>query len=227
MKLDPEREHIDFLSGFLMSSSQLNVSADWITILQSSGCKMKRKMSGDGWLLFEYLSNEPLLKDDASRTPPFIYRIVIRISGKKALFLSQSRRIVSHILYNAIDSSFRKQLSKVFIDTDAFVNHLTENQENYMLTLVHARVNEFGDQLSSMAFYGNDISNASMFRQHRNLLTVFTCGVREKKSTEELMVIGNNGFVSFNYLKSGNGAAIDNALGYINDNGFMRSPGDI
>lgn len=222
MILRPDSEHIDFLSGFLMTSSQINVSADWVAIIQSAGCRMKKKMAGDGWLLFEYQSNEPLLRDDEDRTPPFIYKIVVRVSGKKALILSPSRKVVNHLISLSIGSQHRKHLNKIFIDTDSLVNHFTDNPDKYLLTLVHSRVNAFGDALSSMSFYGNDISSACIFREYRELFTVFTCGIRVVSSPEELMLIGNNGFISFSYLKSDNGSAIDSALGYISDHGFMR-----
>jgi len=226
MTLLHDNHEIDSLSGYLLFNFRARGSSDWMSIAQSAGCTVESPLTIDGWYSLQFVSQVPLLKETNDQAPPFIYRVVLRTSGKKALLLSPSRRIVTHLLDVALSPSYRKLISKVFIDVDSLVRFVTDNPDEYLLTFVHARVNAFGDALNAISFYGDDISRASLFREQRELFTAFTCGIREISSRDELVRLGSNGYISFSFKKSNNGSEIDTVLRYINDKGLLRTYGN-
>lgn len=225
MTIHHDHKEIDFLSGYLLFYSRAKTASDWLDILLSAGCSVESPLNVDGWYLLNFISNEPLLKEPTDQQPPFVYKIVLRTSGKKALLLSPSRKIVNHILDIGLNPSTRKMITKIFIDVDSLATHVTEDPDEYLLTLVHARVNAFGDAMNAISFYGDDISRASLFREQRELFTAYSCGIRNINSKDELIRLGSNGYISFSFKKSNNGSHIDIVLRYISDKGFLRTYG--
>lgn len=225
MTIHHDHQEIDFLSGYLLFYSRAKVTTDWLGIILSAGCSVESPLGIDGWYLLNFVSNVPLLKEPTDLRPPFVYKIVLRTSGKKALLLSPSRKIVNHILDVALNPSTRKMISKIFIDVDSLSTYVTAEPDEYLLTLVHARVNAFGDALNAVSFYGDDISRASLFREQRELFTAYSCGIRSITSKDELIRLGSSGYISFYLKKSNNGSHIDTVLRYINDKGFLRTCG--
>lgn len=231
--INPDQD-LGNLSGYLVTSHKLNTHSQWSTVLKSIHCANELNLKNDGWVRFEYISQVSLLYEDEYQLPPYTYKLILRRSGNKALLLSESDAIVNNVISTINTVSSKTHLNKVYIDIDRFVKMVTDDPDIYRLTFVHAKVNAFNNSLSSLSLYGDDISRTSFFRDHLELFTCWTCGIRKISSrdlpsvtgrNDELIRISNNGRVSFDYKKSNFGENIDNALGYLSQYGLLMVNG--
>jgi hypothetical protein len=140
------------------------------------------------------------------------------------ILLSFSRDIVEHILEKEFSEIFTPNLRQVPIAVDNLVRSITERPTRYSLSFVHARVPAFGTSLKSISYYGDDLADASLFRDNIHLMNFFRCGLRHTTGRSEIVTVGSEGSLSFymsgpdklneveevfSFLRSGGYLAID------------------
>jgi hypothetical protein len=113
------------------------------------------------------------------------------------LLLSVGRPVVEHILKDELDPVLGPGLRRVSIAVDSLVKKIAVRPTSYVLSFVHARVPAFGASLRSVSFYGDDLAEASIFREQMNFLVFFICGLRQATGGGEIVRLAGDGGVSF------------------------------
>jgi hypothetical protein len=219
-------EKISHLSGLLLSwSSPKTISRN--DLLSCESLKFNDEVEGTKWEEYSFKSNHPLRgEDERSQTPPYFYKIICRRSGARLLLLSSTRQIIDHLVENELNYSLKLPLHRVQIAVDTLVKDITVSPEAYVLTFVHARTPAFGSPLRSVSFYGDNIAEASFFRDYIDLMNVFTCGIRNITSNGELVRLGNDGIISFYSSYASNPhqlTEIENVLSYLSKKRYLDS----
>jgi len=153
----------------------------------------------------------------------FEYPLVVRKSGEKVILLSYTRKIVDHCINNIFPRTFSKFARFLPIEINSLVKHLAYNPNRYVISFVHARVQAYGEALRAVSFYGDDVAEVPLFRENLGFFSCYTCGLRDVTGGGELIRLGNDGYISFNYAKSDHGKKIDLVLSYISSLGFLTS----
>src|SRR6478735_1788471 len=167
-------------------------------LLKLPHLEFQTKLSDPGWELFRFQSTEALHGEDTKLIqPPFHYSVVCRRSGRRALVLSANREIVEHILTTGLNQVFIPPLQRVFIAVDKLVKDLTSHPMAYVLSFAHARVPAFGTSLRAVSYYGDDLAEASMFREQLSQSIFFTCGLKEAHGGSEIVRLNRDAGVSF------------------------------
>ena len=164
----------------------------------------------------------PLRGEDTDNTPgPFRYLLVCRRSGPRVLLLSLNRQIVDHVLKEVLNRLFVPALHPVPIAVDTLVKNLTLHPRVYALSFVHARVPAFGTSLRAVSFYGEDLAEASLFRENASLMNFFTCGLRRAHGGNEILRVGNDGTISFYMRGSDDVLDVEEALRFLREQGCL------
>lgn len=179
-----------------------------------------------GWEQFTYLCPVPFRHEDVALIkPPYHYTMVARRSGHRLLLLSFNSRIVEYLVDHHLQEHFRPPLRHVPIAVDRLVKALVAKPTAYAISFAHARVPAFGVSLRAVSFYGDDLAEASLFRDHASLMHFFTCGLRLATGGAELVRIGSEGMVSFYQRDEHSEREIEKALGFLRDAGYLS--GDV
>lgn len=182
------------LSGFLLEWPKLEIERSDLT--RSERLSFKLELPAVGWEEYELTSEEPLRGEEQPAATIFRYPVTCHRSGPQLLMLSVGRSVVEHLMETTLREFF-PPLCRVSIAVDRFVKDVTARPSNYTLSFVHARVPAFGTALRSVSFSGDDLAEASLFRDHLDLMTCFTCGVKYAAGGPEITRIGNDGWISF------------------------------
>ena len=175
------------------------------------------------WESFSFESHEPLAGEDARvAAPPYKYRILIRRSGVRLLLLSNHKDVAEQVL-GLLQPLFRPRLRGVKIGVDQLVKSLTQKPTSYVLSFAHARVPAFGAVLRAISFYGDDIGDASLFRQQLNLMVFHTCGLREARGGPEILRLGSDGTVSFFLHSPAKALEVEDVLRFLRSEGYLST----
>jgi hypothetical protein len=181
---------------------------------------------GTHWGQTEFSSPVALSGEDEYRTEgPFVYPIFYRISGGRLLLLSKRRHIVEELNQRYLSQIFRPPLHPVQIAVDGLVREVTKAVGPYVLSFVHARLAAFGTSLRSLSFYGDDVSDAKMFRENVALFNCHTCGLRSVVGGPEIIRLGNDGGVSFVGTRANRLIEVEQALGFVGRQWFLNRQG--
>lgn len=146
------------------------------------------------WERYEFRSEQPLLGEEIiGGDTYFSYPVLCRRSGHRLLLLSAGQRVVEHIVEREFDSLFVPHLRKVKIAVDQLVRGLTNKPTIYVLGYVHAKLPVFGALLRSASFYGDDLAEASLFRDNIGLMNFSTCGLRPAVGPNEIVRLNSDG----------------------------------
>ena len=193
-------------------------------ILRNEGVRFEAKIEGSAWERFTFASKKPLHGEDPSVAgPPYHYPIVARRSGSRILVLSLTRQIVEHLLDFELHRVISPPLRRVSIAVDQLVKNLAERPTSYALSFAHARVPAFGASLRAVSFYGEDLAEASLFREQLSLLVFFICGLREAKGGNEIVRLGGDGFVSFAYSGPRRVTEVEQTLAFLRAEGYLST----
>ena len=191
-------------------------------LIQSHSIRFREVLPNSRWETFEFISSVPLRGEDTDNTPgPFRYILVCRRSGPRILLLSLNRQIVEHVLEETLNRVFLPALRRVPIGVDALVKNLTLHPRVYALSFVHARVPAFGTSLRAVSFYGEDLAEASLFRENAPLMNFFTCGLRRAHGGGEILRIGNDGTISFYMRGPESVLEVEEALHFLREQGCL------
>ena len=150
------------------------------------------------WEKYVYRSEVPLNREDTFNLKgPYTYPVVCRRSAKRFLLASNNRSIVEAMAQDLSNLVLPSGLNQTSISVDKLVRDLTEKPTTYVLSSVHARVPGFGVSLRAVSFYGDDVGEASLFRNNMLHTTFFACGLRLAAGGNELARLGSDGQISF------------------------------
>ena len=122
------------------------------------------------------------------------------------------------------DTVFSPVLQRVPIAVDSLVKDLTVHPTVYAMSFVHARVPAFGTSLRAISFYGEDLADASLFRESASLMNFYTCGLRSVNGGGEIVRLGSDGTISFYMRGSEDVQAVEEALHFLRSHGYLKEP---
>ncbi len=193
-------------------------------LLKCSRLHFERMIESSKWEQYVYESHKPLRGEDITGTrPPYHYVVLCRRSGARLVFLSVTRNIVDHLLEKEFDKVFTPHLRRVPIAVDQLVKAIVNKPTIYVLSFVHARVPAFGSSLRSVSFYGDDLGDASLFREQMDLLVFFTCGLRNAVGGAELVRLGGDGLVSFFFTEPRRVLEVERVLSFLREKNYLTS----
>ncbi|MGO9019190.1 MAG: hypothetical protein ACLQVJ_12670 [Syntrophobacteraceae bacterium] len=201
------------LSGYLLTSFSRGISQKDLLALES--IQFVRQIEESSWEEYCLESKEPLIKHEEEKTSIYRYPLICRRSGTKILMLSHHRRVVDFVLSDKTPKLFSPNLQRVFIEVDKLVRTITRLPDKYVLSSVYARVPAFGNALRTISFYGDDVAEASIFRDHLKLMNCFNCGLRDVTGGPEIVRLGSEGSVSFIYSGPPRVKEVEAVLSYI------------
>lgn len=215
----PDDPHI--LSGLLLEWTNQIVSRKMLS--NTSRIKFKSEIPGGHWEEYVFHSAVPLRGEEQDDGRSFLYPIVCRRSGPRLLLLSISRPIVEYLLENELKTIFLPRLRRVSIAVDELVKALVNKPTIYSLSFVHARTPAFGSSLRSLSFYGEDLAEASLLREHVSLMNFFACGIRRTTGGNELVRIAADGGISFYSTSFDKFLEIEEVLRYLRQEAYLIS----
>lgn len=175
------------------------------------------------WDIYNYESSLPLAGEELFNiTGPFIYPIVCCIAQQRLLLLSHNKKIINVFIDHIHLNNSRLKLTNCFIDVDSFVREISNNKPDYLLTSINAFYPGRSDSIKYLSFYGDNISNADIFKNHMQSMNFYKCGIRETNSIEELLKVGNDGTISFVFNDIPILRNIDAFFLYIKENNFFK-----
>lgn len=214
-------EELINLNGLLLESVSAMVQREHL--LQCGKMEFVTMLSSSLWEKYTYRSEVPLNREDpTNQNGPYNYVIVCRRSANRFLLAANSRTIVEALAQDLVDLASFAGLRQVSIHVDQLVRDLTEKPAQYVLSSVHARVPAFGVVLRTVSFYGDDVGEASLFRNNMHLATFYACGLRLAAGGGELTKLGSDGQISFLLTNSRRLLEVEKILGFLKRNGYLN-----
>ncbi|MGO9209789.1 MAG: hypothetical protein ACLP2H_06685 [Terriglobales bacterium] len=210
-----------YLSGILLEFPPRSIHRS--DLEQVHGLSFAETVGTTPWERYSLQSRNPLRHEDVLRPGPYHYPVICRRSGSRLLLLSISRQVVDHIVQDDFERIFSPRLRRVSIAVDDLVKAMTQRPTSYALSFAHARVPAFGNSLRAVSFYGDDLAEASLFRDQLDLLVFFTCGLREAIGGPEIVRLGSDGGVSFFMNETGKVLEVERALAFLREEGYFAT----
>lgn len=189
------------LSGLLLESPGGPIG---VHDIERAAVRFDRAIGDTRWEQFVFTSSTPLLGEPTIESSSFDYLVVCRRSGPRILLMSPHREVVDHLLERNLGKAFVPRLRHVPIAVDDLVRAIVDKPSLYSLSSVHARVGAFGDNLTSVSYYGEDLGEAQMFRDQMEKLSFYACGLRSTIDGTRLIRLGSDGAISFMLTKPEN-----------------------
>lgn len=141
-----------------------------------------REVLHSKWLVFEFLSPDPLLGEQTMReNGPFSYPVYFRVCERFAdvFLLSYGATVVTALLASeGLRGLCRSRLVQRHVDVDRLVRILVEHRREYALTAVYASVSGWGNSITRADYFGDDLTNADYFKHSLPNLNIRSCGLR-------------------------------------------------
>jgi hypothetical protein len=188
------------------------------------GMEFRGELESSCWEEFSFTSDEPLRgEDQAVRAGPYTYTVICRRSGPRIAFLSLNRRIVDRLADRLAAEVLAFRLRRVSIAVDSLGKAIVERPTRFSISFVYARVPAFGAALRNVSFYGDDLGEASLFRDNIHLLNIFVCGLRPAAGGSEIVRLGSDGRISFNMQSPGKVLEVENVLRFLRQEGYLST----
>lgn len=208
------------ISGFLLENPHSYITRS--DLLRCDKLQFVTTVQGTRWEKFTFFSDIPLKGEDIENiNVPFKYHVFCRRSGPRVLFLSTSRDLANYIIDNYLSGIFTPPLRRLTIAVDDLVKALIDKPTKYLLSFVYARSPAFGSALRALSFFGDDLAEASLFRDCSHLLNYYSCGLRSSVGGSEIIRIGAEGFISFYMSGSNRIIEVETALSFLRDGGYL------
>lgn len=192
-------------------------------LLQGSNIKLEGPIEDSGgWSRFTYRSERPLKREkDLPASGYYQYAVLARLGVGKIALLSEGNNIVRLILKREIikESAFRTK--QVRMDVARLVDDICEAPGEYALNRVDAMVVSFGQALRVVSFYGEDVGEARLFRDNRQHLQCYGCGLRRSGGKGDVCRLTARGVISFRYDSRASLIAVNQALHYLSANNYI------
>jgi hypothetical protein len=161
-------------------------------------------------------------EDELGLRPPFQYPVVCRRSGRRLVLLAASSRILDRLLSDNGGVSNDLRLSKIPIAVDALVKSISRDAGRYSLSFIHARISSSSSSLRSVSFYGDDVTQSRLFKDHSDDLNCYGCGLRHEVYGFEAARLGSDGAVSCASSGQTRLRQLEAALTFVSSQGFLR-----
>ena len=213
-------EVTNHFSGLLVECPDRKISREGLAACR--GLSFARLLAGR-WEQFVYDSHAPLVGEDPRLfSPPFKYQILMRRSGTRLLLMANHKEVALHLL-ERLQPLFQPRLRGVSIGVDQLVKSLAGRPTKYVLSFAHARVPAFGAVLRAISFYGDDLGDASLFRQQMDLMVFYTCGLREARGGSEIVRLGSDGSVAFFLHGASKVLEVEEVLRFLRGSGYLST----
>lgn len=176
----------------------------------------------NAWLQLVYTSNEPLIDSDILKNPPYYYVLFYRQSLKRAIFLSITSDLIRLVEERLAKMLTLVSIKAVHIDVNGLVNEIANNPSEFVITAIHAKTAGFGAPLKAVSLYGEDITQVSLYYNHKENLHCHMCGLRNISSYSESVRVGSEGQVQCYYRTPKDLIGVEQGLGYIMKMGFLE-----
>lgn len=191
-------------------------------ISKSPRMKYLRQIPDSEWEEFVFSSEIPLRgEDEENNRGLFNYPVFCRRSAARILLMSLSRKIVEHMLDNNLADIFFPKPRYVSIAVDHLVKALVKQPTIYAISFIHARLPAFGASLRAASFYGDDLGEASIFRENVNLMNCFSCGLRSAAGRREIVRLGTDGSISFKMYSDKTVTEVESILRFLRRKGYL------
>ncbi len=210
------------LSGFLYNvvdpeqrlTALLSETHRWATVQGAIG--------NTRWERVVFHSPEFISGDQRITEAPYDYPITVRQSTTGSLLLlAESKKVVEVFFEKYCRRLFKPALKKIFVKVGDLVTHVVADPNHYVLTAANVRISAYGEALKSISFYGDDLANATMFRENLHLMNPFSCGLRKVNGVSEVIRISSDGAVTAVFVDD-TAQEIVLALNYIYEAGFIN-----
>jgi hypothetical protein len=208
------------LQGYLLSAAPQDLKRE--TVLSSPHVQFVREIESTRWDEYRFLSRTALHgEEQLPFGDQFEYFVLVRRSGPRALVMAEYSEVLDVILQQerAVESGVR--LRRVRIAVDGLAKHIARKPGRYLLSRVDALVPAYGQSLRSVSFYGDDVGEAALFRDHLDHLQIYACGLRETTTRSEVLRLTNRGVVSFRYTGIRRIVEVEKVLGFVRNEGFL------
>jgi len=168
------------------------------------------------------LDSPPIFGEEVEDGATVNYQVIARRSGGKMILVGVAG-LVEHVVDKGHLARIRPALRRVPVAVDALIRDIAERPGDFAISYAHGRSPGFGARMRSVSYYGDDISEASLFRESLPLLVFSTCGLRRVARGSEIMKFGSDGSVSFRLDSRRRASEVERVLSYLRDNGYLRA----
>ena len=172
-----------------------------------------------GWRHFQLHSDSPLLKEPDIGRQRFTYDFVSRESGNRLMLVATHRDLIDHF-FDKIGWRYVRPR----INVPGIVQELSENPEQYSMSKLWARIEGFGQAMTSIAIYGRDLSAADPFYTLLPFLGSYRVGLRHVSKHADVLEVSARGDVGFTFVNVGSLRLVDNALRFLSGRGYIEWP---
>jgi hypothetical protein len=157
----------------------------------------------------EYLLKSPVpLADEPDGGHGYQYQIYIVRGFAKMILLAHRRRIVDYAMGRILDRRIFPNLRKVSVFVDQMIEHCRQPNSDFLVTSLHGRFAGPGTDLRSISFYGDDVTQSSLYANYHQLFNFHSGGIGRRlfgglprvRSMEdgEIVRVASDGFVNLN-----------------------------
>lgn len=165
-----------------------------------------------GWHNLLLTSSEPLL-DEVRLETKYVYPFLLRQSGNRFLLVSSQAILVDFLLER---SSLKRRLFCPAIDVADLARELTASPTRYVMSAVFARVEAYGQSLRTIALYGSDVGDSTLFKEVLTGLQAYRVTLRRVESGQEIISVGSRGEISFPFSGKASLVRVDDGLRFLN-----------
>ncbi len=166
------------------------------------------------------MSATPLLNEQVE-VDTFEYEFVLRQSGRHFLLAGVDELLLPKVLTQL---GWLRLVAPPYVDTVGLCKDMVTNPSSYSLGVVWARVDAYGQSLRTMAFYGEDLAEAGLFKQLLPGLTPFRVHLRDPRNGVEVLSIGSKGELAFQFRNANSLREIDKCLRHLNNRALLSWP---
>lgn len=149
---------------------------------------------------------------------PVSYPFLLRESSDRFILLSTHHSVVQAFLRACgVESVIEYPRVNIVQLVSAVTSTTQAEGRSYRLGAVFAAAEGYGRSLKTVAFWGDDLGDASLFREISPKLAPFRAAVRDVRSDREIASIGSGGEVSLFYRGLGHLDQTDRLFRYFTD----------
>jgi len=173
-----------------------------------------------GWFALQLTSEEPLNRENNNDNILYTYNYLLR-RGKDGRYLIVSNHF--DLVTSLLDiHHFSKKLSNPDINIIMLVNDLEKKPSVYTMSAVFARIEGYGQALRSIAFYGSDLAEASLFQRLLPDVIPSRVTLRDVTTRTDVLSLGSHGEISFQYNGSKSLYDVDLALRFLSERDYLK-----
>ncbi len=212
------------LTGYLLSTPLETIEPSKLRDVPA--LTFVRQLQRSRWEEFKFHSPKPLRGEEIQLgfSGGFDYTVLCRRSGPRILVVGESRGVIDALLDRSLRTALGRRVKQVRIPVDSLVKSLAEQPGAFVLSFAHARVSAFGHTLRAVSFYGDDIAESPLFRDHLKLMQCYACGLRDVVAGPEIIRFRGDGVISIASAGLKRMSDVERALGFVRDRGFLLDP---